>query len=117
MPTPQDLSTVDKDSAATLCKSDFHHRTIGVWLLDFNQCQTFNKDENGLKQLVDAFYWNDPYCPRPTSTNSKDKLLWKAFSVRYLEVSAEFVDHEMPRAFITSVEEEGKKRSGNSLFG
>ncbi|KAJ4380435.1 hypothetical protein N0V86_003790 [Didymella sp. IMI 355093] len=117
MPTSQDLSTVDKDSAATLFKSDFHHRTIGVWLLDFNQCQTFNKDNNGLKQLVDAFYWKDPYYPRPTSTNSKDQLLWKAFSVRYLEVSAEFVDHEMPRAFITSVEEESKKRSANSLFG
>lgn len=116
MPTSEDLAHVDKDAAATLFRSDFQHRTISVWLLDFNQCQSFNKDKNGLKQLVDAFYWNDPYYPRPTSTNSKDKDLWKAFAKHYLAVSAEFNGSSMPQAFIKEVEERGKKRSGNAFF-
>lgn len=117
LPTAEDISTVDKDSAATLFRSDFQHRTISVWLLDFNMCQTFNKDPAGLKKLVDAFYWNDPYYPRPTSKNSKDRELWKIFANHYLEVSAELVSHDMPKRFISAVQEQGKRRSGNSLFG
>ncbi|KAJ4324700.1 hypothetical protein N0V94_001097 [Neodidymelliopsis sp. IMI 364377] len=106
LPTDQDMSTVDKDSAASLFVSDFQHRTISVWLLDFNMCQTFTRDNAGLKKLVDAFYWNDPYYPRPSSSNSKDKELWKVFATYYMQVSAELGEHDMPQAFIRAVEEQ-----------
>ncbi len=116
-PTPKELRTMNKDEAATTFISDFHHRTVSVWLLDFNLCQPFNKTADGLKQLVDGFYWNDPYYPRPTSDASNDKHLWSVFAKQYLQVSAKFVEHGMPEAFIKAVEERGKKRSGNSMFG
>lgn len=116
-PELQDLAGLDKDAAADMHFTDFHHRTISIWLLDFNMCKPFTKDPNGLKKLVDGFYWNDPYYPRPTSTVPKDKELWKLFAKHYLEISAEFVRHDMPKAFIDAVEERGKKRTGNSLFG
>lgn len=116
-PTAQDLLTADAYSAARLFKSDFLHRTISIWLLDFGMCQKFAMDDTGLKKLVDGFYWNDPYYPRPGSTNSRDKELWTIFSRHYLEVSAEFVKHTMPKAFIAAVEERGNMRSGNNLFG
>lgn len=116
-PTLQDLAGLDKDTAADMHFSDFHNRTVSIWLLDFNMCKPFTKDSNGLKKLVDGFYWNDPYYPRPASTVAKDKELWGLFAKHYLYVSAEFVSHDMPRAFINAVEERGKNRSGNSLFG
>ncbi|KAH6614821.1 zinc finger protein-domain-containing protein [Boeremia exigua] len=117
LPTDNDLVGLDKDSAASLFMTDFHHRTVSVWLLDFNLCGTFSKDASGLKKLVDGFYWNDPYYPRPSAAGSGDQELWKVFAKHYVEVSAEFVQHTMPQAFIDAVEERGKKRSVNNLFG
>src|SRR5690242_9292361 len=98
-PTMQDLAGLNKDTAADMHFSDFHHRTVSIWLLDFNMCKSFTEDSNGLKMLVDGFYWNDPYYPRPTSTVAKDKELWEMFAKHYLDVSAELISHDIPRAF------------------
>ncbi|OQO00355.1 hypothetical protein B0A48_13702 [Cryoendolithus antarcticus] len=35
-------------------------QAMAMWLLDFNQCAFFEHNKAGLKQLVDAFFWNDP---------------------------------------------------------
>ncbi|KAF1995707.1 hypothetical protein P154DRAFT_499815 [Amniculicola lignicola CBS 123094] len=91
-------------------------QSIAIHLLDFNLCTTFPQTAAGLKQLVDAFWWNDPYYPRPNSVDGKDRKLWDVFVGRYLEVSSGFstrgVDAE---AFIEGVVMEGRKRKG--IFG
>lgn len=115
-PTAQDLAGLNKDSAAAMFKSDFHHRTVSIWVLDFNLCQTFTEDAAGLKKLVDGFFSNDPYYPRPTSAVPRDKQLWKVFSTHYVKVSGELVSHGMPTAFIEAVEERSKQHSGNTFF-
>ncbi|KAL8648088.1 MAG: hypothetical protein Q9210_005187 [Variospora velana] len=96
---------------------DFHHRSVGFWLLDFDQCQQFNEDMAGLELLKKGFWMNDPYYPRPTSTNEKDMTLWTVFKDEYLAASAIITASGMPKAFITAVEMEGKsRRLGGSIF-
>ncbi|KAI4716225.1 spermine/spermidine synthase [Aureobasidium sp. EXF-10727] len=91
--------------------------SIAIWLLDFNQCQTFSRDETGLKQLVDAFWWNDPYYPRPGGEDQRDGVWWTMFLSRYLDASRLLTDSEMPGQFIRAVEEEGhRRRTRPSLF-
>lgn len=98
--------------------SDRAGQTVSIWLLDFNQCRKFSHDQAGLKQLVDALWWNDPYYPRPSSSNAQDKVWWNTFLSKYLDASALLTDGEIPRQFIQAVEEEGhRRRAKPSLFG
>jgi hypothetical protein len=116
-PSISELQLAQKDTAARLYIADFKHRTISVWLLDFNQCKTFPKNQTGLKQLVDGFWWNDPYYPRPNATNSEDKDLWNVFARHYLHTSAQFPESGgMEKAFLDAVTDVGKKRAGGSMF-
>jgi len=91
--------------------NDTTAQSLSIWLLDFNQCKEFEHNPQGLKQLVDGFWWNDPYYPRPN-----DKTLWKTFKDAYLEASDELSEGHMARDFIDAVEKTGAKRSGG-LFG
>ncbi|KAK5053752.1 hypothetical protein LTR84_001713 [Exophiala bonariae] len=91
--------------------------SMGIWLLDFDQCSDFPEDEQGVKQLKQAFYFNDPYYPRPCSTHPKDIVLWNTFKESYLATSACFTTSDMPQKFVDAAEAEGKKRSqGGSMF-
>lgn len=107
----------DMDALARAFRHDYTRRSVSIWLLDFNQCRGFGHDDAGLKMLVDGFWWNDPYYPRPNASNVKDRALWTVFAKEYLEVSARLTSSEMPRQFIEAVEKRGSKRSGTSLFG
>lgn len=91
--------------------NDSTAQSLSIWLLDFNQCKEFERNSQGLKQLVDGFWWNDPYYPRPN-----DKTLWKTFKDAYLESSHELSGGPMAKDFIDAVEKTGAKRSGE-LFG
>jgi hypothetical protein len=115
-PTSQELEACDKDSAGKLYHWDFDHRSISIQLLDFNQCKTFEHDSQGLKQLVDSFWWNDPYYPRPGSKNENDKNLWEIFKKAYLEASDELSGGTIAKDFIDAVEKSSAKRSGGGLF-
>ncbi|OAL37635.1 hypothetical protein AYO20_03142 [Fonsecaea nubica] len=96
---------------------DFRHRSIGIWLLDFDQCKAFPEDMDGVRQLERGFYFNDPYYPRPVSEHPKDVALWNAFKESYLVTSAAFTTSAMPNQFIDAVEAEGRKRRrGGSIF-
>jgi hypothetical protein len=117
-PSTKEVLLANEHTAAQLYSPDFRHRTISMWLLDFNQCKRFEHNSSGLKQLIDGFWWNDPYYPRPNSTKSADKKLWDTFAQHYLELSAQFSESSgMEKAFVEGVIEAGKKRSGGSLFG
>ncbi|QDS67588.1 hypothetical protein FKW77_003676 [Venturia effusa] len=90
---------------------------VGMWLLDFNQCQRFgDESDNGLKKLVDGFFWNDPYYPRPESSGNKnDMALWRTFRETYLEASKSLLANTLldgfPDEFIAAVEQEGRNRT------
>ncbi|THV87308.1 hypothetical protein D6D27_07468 [Aureobasidium pullulans] len=112
-PTLEEMEVCDIDELGKLYHYDYEHRSISVWLIDFNQCRGFEKNKDGLKQLVDGFFWNDPYYPRPGTSNKKDEKLWDIFADAYLEASEEFGKEDgMARAFILEVEKRAKKRSG-----
>ncbi|KAK7957264.1 uncharacterized protein PG986_006486 [Apiospora aurea] len=95
---------------------DFTHRAVRLWLLDFNQCKRFPGTAAGLKQLVDGFYWNDPYYPRPGAKETKDQQLWITFKEAYLEMSG-CVSTSKGKAepFIKAVEVRSKSQVG-TLF-
>nr|OQO19618.1 hypothetical protein B0A51_14517 [Rachicladosporium sp. CCFEE 5018] len=83
---------------------DFTKRSCGVWLLDFNQCTHFTHDKAGLKKLVDAFFWNDPYYPGLNSKDAKDIELWQVFKEAYLDMSGRIAAVNMAGDFILAVE-------------
>lgn len=82
-------------------------QSINMWLLDFRSCgDIFVKADSGcgtisrpkvsndtpaekrtagLQLAVDAFFFNDPYFPRPLSPNPYEQEIWEAFSNAYLE--------------------------------
>ena len=98
---------------------DFRRRRIGVWLLDFNQCATFKHDEAGLKQLVDGFWRNDPYYPRPGSRHKRDRRLWKVFKEVYLTAGEQYIhgiSGGLAGQFVAEVEKRSDKQS-QGLFG
>ncbi|CAA9961478.1 hypothetical protein PTNB73_04815 [Pyrenophora teres f. teres] len=117
IPTEQEVRAATKNTAGHLQVVDFKRRTISIWLLDFNQCKRFTHDAEGIKKLVEGFWFNDPYYPRPNASNNQDKKLWDVFAEQYLKVSAELDSSQGARLFIEGVVNKGKQRSGGSMFG
>ncbi|EUC37263.1 hypothetical protein COCCADRAFT_86196 [Bipolaris zeicola 26-R-13] len=122
-PSEQEVRAATKDTAGRLHMTNLRNEQTSMWLLDFNQCQRFEyhaDDEAGckevMKKLVEGFWFNDPYYPRPTATDEGDKKLWGVFVEHYLKTNAEHVSHQGPREFIEAVVEKGKQRSESSLF-
>ncbi|KFA81715.1 hypothetical protein S40288_11751 [Stachybotrys chartarum IBT 40288] len=109
---------VGKDmwAVAELYHFDFGHRSTSIWVIDFNQCARFEENDAGLKQIVDAFFWNDPYYPRPNLENDKDMELWAVFRKQYLDVSTMLTESVMPEEFITRIEARNKKGTVSGLF-
>ncbi|KAJ5795884.1 uncharacterized protein N7518_004424 [Penicillium psychrosexuale] len=95
---------------------DLSRRSISLWLIDFNMCAKFEKSPAGLKLIVDAFIWNDPYYPSPELTTANDKKLWSEFRKRYLEVSRVLTTSAMPGQFIAEIENRGRKANVGELF-
>ena len=91
---------------------DATHRSIGMWLLDFNNCKSITLDARGVEMLIRAFWDNDPYAPRPSTDHDLDAGLWAHFRQRYLGTSHEFLAEEnryLAQMFIDGVESEGQK--------
>ncbi|KAL8761428.1 MAG: hypothetical protein Q9184_002450 [Pyrenodesmia sp. 2 TL-2023] len=117
-PTGDELLTLNWDNIGLVTRGlDFHHRSVSMWLLDFDQCRFFEENTAGLEQLKKGFWQNDPYYPRPVSTDPKDVALWTVFKEEYLATSAMMIETGMPKAFITAIEVEGtRRRKGGSMF-
>ncbi|KAF9695289.1 hypothetical protein EKO04_006722 [Ascochyta lentis] len=96
--------------------NDFKKRQIHIWMLDFNRCRTFHPSD--LTPLVTAFFLNDPYYPRPHSTNSRDQHLWTVFRETYEDSGRRALNWQkredeflkLPGQFMDMVEETQKKR-------
>ncbi|KAH8674247.1 zinc finger protein-domain-containing protein [Xylariales sp. PMI_506] len=119
-PLPAELEGMGPDDPRLgTAKVNFKRRRIGLWLLDFNQCSKFKHDETGLKQLVDGFWWNDPYYPRPGSKHRRDARLWNKFKDVYLAASERFIrgiSKGLAAQFVLEVEKRSDKQS-QQLFG
>lgn len=117
-PIADELRVLNLDNIGLVTQGlDFHHRSVSMWLLDFDQCRDFEDNMAGLEQLKKGFWQNDPYYPRPVSTDPKDVALWAIFKDQYLATSAMMIETGMPKAFITAVESEGnRRRKGGSMF-
>ncbi|KAJ5607268.1 hypothetical protein N7537_003887 [Penicillium hordei] len=113
---PRSDEITDEDEWSLGDRFDFSHRSISMWLIDFNLCAKFEENPAGLKQIVDAFTWNDPYYPSPELTTAKDKKLWFEFRKRYLEVSGVLTTSAMPGRFIAEIEKRGRKANVGELF-
>jgi hypothetical protein len=124
----RELQIITKDSPLHQnADIDNSAQTLHMWLLDFNQCSFFDPasfGENELKLLTDAYWFNDPYFPRPVSDVPADRALWKDFADRYLYASNRLTESEAPAQFIRAIEKEGGSRRAkvakhgkNSLFG
>lgn len=105
-PTLDEIEEGDKWSLAEHFQTNYICRPVKMWLIDFDQCSRFEDNDAGLKQIVDAFFWNDPFYPIPNSANDEDQKLWSVFSKRYLEVSCMLTKSETPRRFISKIEEQ-----------
>lgn len=89
---------------------------LRMWLLDFNQCKTFDPDgdkEKWMQQLVNGFFYNDPYYPSPVGKEVGMAMAWMVFRERYLATARELLGHGeegMAEDFVRAVEAEGQKR-------
>ncbi|PYH83239.1 hypothetical protein BO82DRAFT_332101 [Aspergillus uvarum CBS 121591] len=55
--------------------------THSMWVVDFDLCHFISMDLKGVQQAVEAFFKNDPFCPRPHTAH------WPAFRDQYLSAT------------------------------
>lgn len=77
---------------------NYRRRTTRVWVLDFNLCNIW-EERMGLERpndlvahLVEAFFENDPYYPRPSRHSEPEKSLWSTFSSSYSDAAASILE-------------------------
>ncbi|KAL6832012.1 zinc finger domain-containing protein [Trichoderma camerunense] len=82
-----------------------------LWILDFDLCRDLTLDEKGIEQATKAFWRNDPFYPRPGSSNTENQRLWKIFEERFMLSSAEALGSEpdqikqLPKLLIERIKE------------
>lgn len=54
-----------------------------LWMVDFEHCEKFAEDVHGVEQVVEAFWGNGPFFPRPGSDWRADRVLWEVFADEY----------------------------------
>jgi hypothetical protein len=83
-------------------------RNLKVWVLDFNQCSTVTLDHHCIPKLVDAFFENEAYFPRPREGD----LLFASFASGYIVASREHAPKLLPLAklFIEGINVEQAKK-------
>lgn len=62
-----------------------------LWMLGFDCSRPITADDSGLTAIAKAFWGNDPYYPRPHSTDGQSQKLWDIFSAEYRRVGLEIV--------------------------
>ncbi|MCJ1389130.1 hypothetical protein MMC18_001984 [Xylographa bjoerkii] len=104
----------------------FRSRVVTMWLLDFNRCKKLfvkagstntadckdvaDRRTESVQMAVDAFFQNDPYYPRPLSSNPHEQSIWTIFRDNYLFTGKTLLEKEeeelkeMPDRFISLVE-------------
>ncbi|PYI22751.1 hypothetical protein BO99DRAFT_259127 [Aspergillus violaceofuscus CBS 115571] len=86
--------------------------THTMWILDFDLCHSISMDRQGVQQAVEAFFKNDPFCPRPHTAH------WPAFRNQYLSAAGRIARiyhkdevgaiYNLARQFVTLIEARGE---------
>ncbi|KAK4161263.1 zinc finger protein-domain-containing protein [Cladorrhinum sp. PSN259] len=108
-------------------KSQNAHASTYLWVLDFNLCTRFPKDDDSfilqhedevINQLVLAFFENDPYYPLPLMETDVDKNLWSVFSKEYGRKAEEILSKDLahlPVKFLNACVEREKRKLQEGL--
>ncbi|KAF8223692.1 hypothetical protein L208DRAFT_1445244 [Tricholoma matsutake] len=77
-------------------------------VIDFNQMRVWSRDQDKIHQLIEAFFTNDPYYPRPRLNDQ----LYQMFCIGYMEAYPKEVKEavELAAAFLRGIEAEQAKR-------
>lgn len=58
---------------------NFYHSVVlgthALWILDFDCCNDTALDDSGIEKACRCFWRNDPYYPRPCSSNASNQTL------------------------------------------
>lgn len=90
----------------------YHSGVLGahaIWILDFDCCNDMTLDDSGIEKACRCFWHNDPYYPRPGSSDASDQKLWEDFRDRFLTTSEKILKHEaaeikqLPRRLIERI--------------
>lgn len=81
---------------------------VRYYVLDFNQMRRFDREgwQSNVQGLIDAFFSNDPYYPRPVTRDH----LYQAFRTAYLAACPQEYENGA-EAFLDGIEAEQLKRS------
>ncbi|KAH7248008.1 zinc finger protein-domain-containing protein [Fusarium solani] len=66
-----------------------------MWIIDFDCCNPLPMDEEGVEIAARCFWRNDPFYPRPGSSNAADERLWGIFREQFLAVSERMLEDEL----------------------
>lgn len=87
----------------SMIRSKSQPRTSRIWVLDFNLCSIWEermgleRPDDLIAHLVEAFFENDPYYPRPSQDPEPEKTLWFTFSESYRDTAARLLLGKDPR--------------------
>ena len=75
--------------------------------------RTWKRDPNEIQQLVDSFFMNDPYYPRPNPNDS----LYKEFSNGYMSAHPKELRDaiDVGESFLRAIEDEHRRRIANRV--
>lgn len=84
----------------------FPHRTLFLWVLDFDACKPIEINQSGVNAAVKAFLDTEAYCPRPAE-GDEDMRLWNLFGIKYLEASENLgIERSFSVGFLNGVQRE-----------
>ncbi|KAJ3529531.1 hypothetical protein NM208_g9715 [Fusarium decemcellulare] len=69
-----------------------------MWIIDFDCCNQLPMDGEGVEIAARCFWRNDPFYPRPGSSNTRDEQLWNIFRDHFIQVSEAILQDELPSA-------------------
>ncbi|CAA7267110.1 unnamed protein product [Cyclocybe aegerita] len=86
--------------------------SFSFWVIDFNQMRKWTKQDSDIETLTSAFFSNDPYYPRPRSSDA----LYATFKTGYLSA---FSGDLVPwgNAFLAAIEDEASSGFSYSNSG
>jgi len=96
----QVCNMTSNDEMDSAVRTNFKQRATHIWVLDFNLCSFWRREigyedpDALISHLVQAFFQNDPYYPRPHCNDGNDQSLWSTFSVSYRQKGNEILGED-----------------------
>ena len=111
MTAKNDARDIEIVLGANVTSASSRPREPRIWVIDFNQVTSFDRTEEQIPRLVDAFFANEAYFPRPRPSDD----LYQKFSQAYIAECGKIdeVAVRIGKTFIEALEkEQAAKASG-----